>query len=75
MFSGIGGALSALAQNRANERYTQARAAMADMRELNELQSAYRGWVKMPRFVKYGGRWFAEVWYPPSVPRVTKRNR
>lgn len=69
MFSGLG---SALAQARANATEARIREAMADRQELNALQSEYRNWVRQPKFRKIGGRWFAEVEYPPSVPRVPR---
>lgn len=83
MFGGpMGGFLSAVRQKRAanaeariQEAETQIREAMADRRALNELQSIYRDWCKPPRFRKIGGQWFAEVEYPPSVPRVKRSNQ
>ena len=75
MFGAMGAPFTAMAQRKAAKAEAQIREAMEDHRALNELQSIYRDWVKPPRFRKIGGQWFAEVEYPTSVPRVTKRNR
>jgi hypothetical protein len=72
MFGGLGNAVSAIAASRSQQEALRIKKAMADMRELNELQSRYRDWLKPPNFRKIGGQWFAEVEYPPSVPRVRR---
>ena len=73
MLGAAGAAFSARSHRKAMQAEDQIREAMADMLELNALQSEYRGWVKQPTFRKIGGRWFAEVDYPPSVPRVKRK--
>ena len=69
----LGGISQARAQRQMFEAEAQIREAMADHHQLNALQAEYRDWVKQPRFVKYGGQWFAVVEYPPSIPRVKRK--
>ena len=69
----LGSFAAARAQRGAAKAEAQIREAMEDHRALNELQSIYRDWVKPPKFRKIGWRWFAEVEYPPSVPRVKRK--
>lgn len=72
MIGPISAALAVRSQRKAFDAEAEIREILADMRELNALQAEYRDWMKQPTLRKIGGRWFAEVEYPPSVPRVKR---
>ena len=72
-FRSLGLKLQADAEKRAAEANRRIGEAMADRRELNQLQSEYRDWVKPPKFEKIAGRWYAVIEYGPGVPVVRRR--